>query len=69
MAKEFYCNKCGKKLDFWDVQEDFSMQRNLGYGSKYDGCDLNFDLCCGCMDEFIDEMIEKCAISPVISPP
>lgn len=37
MAKEFYCNKCGKKLDFWDVQEDFSMQRNLGYGSKYDG--------------------------------
>lgn len=68
MAKEFYCNKCGKKLDMWDIQEDFSMQRSLGYGSKYDGSDFDIDLCCGCMDELIDEMIEKCVISPVISP-
>lgn len=63
MAKEFYCNKCGKKLDMWDIQEDFSMQRRLGYGSKYDGDDLDIDLCCDCMDE----LIEKCVIPPVKS--
>ena len=61
MAKEIYCNKCGKKLDMWDIQEDFSMQRNLGYGSKYDGDNLDLDLCCDCMDELID----SCVISPV----
>lgn len=63
MAKEFYCNKCGKKLDMWDVQEDFSMERHLGYGSRYDGDHLDLDLCCECMDK----IIEECAIPPVES--
>lgn len=61
MAKELYCNKCGKKMDMWDIQENFSIQRNLGYGSKYDGDDLDLDLCCDCMDK----LIESCMISPV----
>lgn len=61
MAKEIYCNKCGKKMDMWDIQEDFSMQRHLGYGSKHDGDILDLDLCCDCMDELID----SCVISPV----
>lgn len=63
MAKDFYCNKCGKKLDMWDVQEDFSLQRTLGYGSRYDGDTLDLDLCCECMDK----LIEECAIPPVKS--
>ena len=61
MAKELYCNKCGKKLDIWDIQENFSMQRHLGYGSRYDGDNLDLDLCCDCMDK----IIEECAIPPV----
>lgn len=63
MAKVLYCNKCGKKLDMWDEQEDFSMQRQLGYGSRYDGDTLDLDLCCSCMDG----LIESCAIPPVNS--
>ena len=68
MAKVFesnksYCNKCGKELDMWDVQQGFSIHRHLGYGSKYDGDDLYIDLCCDCMDLLID----SCVIPPVDS--
>ena len=62
MAKEFYCNKCGKKMDEFDVQEDFSFNQTLGYGSKYDGECLELDLCCKCMDELID----SCKIDPIL---
>lgn len=61
MAKEITCNKCGKKFDVWDSQEDFSLHRKLGYGTKYDGETLDIDLCCECMDKLIDE----CVISPL----
>lgn len=61
MAKEIICNRCGKKFDFWDTQEDFSIERNLGYGTKYDGSILELDLCCECMEK----LIEDCVISPI----
>lgn len=61
MAKEIFCNLCGKKFDFFDEQEDFSIARTIGYGSRYDMCSLRLDLCCECMDK----LIEQCAISPV----
>ena len=54
MAKEITCNKCGKK--------NFSVYRRLGYGTKYDGDDLELDLCCDCMEKLIDE----CIISPIV---
>lgn len=62
MAKVAYCNKCGKEMDIFDLQEKFSLQRNIQYGSKYDGAYLDIDLCCNCMDELID----GCVISPVV---
>lgn len=55
------CSKCGEELDFWDQQEDFSIHRHLGYGTKFDGSDLDIELCCVCMEE----LIETCAICPV----
>ncbi len=61
MAKEIICNKCGKKFDFWDTQEDFSIKKSLGYGTKYDGSTLELNLCCECMEK----LIEECAISPI----
>lgn len=61
MAKEIICNKCGKKFDMWDTQEDFSIYRHCGYGSEHDGSDLELDLCCECMDKLIAE----CKISPI----
>ncbi len=63
MAKELYCNKCGKKMDIFDIQEHLSLQGRFGYGSKYDGDDYDLDLCCECMDKLIDE----CVIPPVDS--
>lgn len=59
--EEIYCNKCGKKLDMWDLNAGFIMHHHLGYGSKYDGDDLDLDLCCECMDD----LIESCEIPPV----
>lgn len=62
MAKDIICNKCGKHFDIWDTQEDFSIYRRLGYGSKHDGDDLELDICCDCMDELID----SCKVSPIV---
>ena len=62
MAKKIVCNKCGKPLDLWDIQENFSIQRKLGYGTKYDGDGLDIHLCCDCMEKLIDE----CNVSPIL---
>lgn len=61
MARKITCNMCGKAFDFWDEQEDFSIERLVGYGSKYDTCQLRLDLCCECMDKIIDQ----CVIPPI----
>lgn len=58
-----YCNICGSKMDFWDVQEDFTIHTTAGYGSKYDEEEIEIHICCDCMDK----IIEKCAISPIAS--
>lgn len=62
MAKKVYCNKCGKEMDFWDRQEEFSINTKCGYGTKYDGSTIELELCCDCMEELVD----SCKISPVI---
>ena len=56
------CNMCGKVFDMWDAQENFSIHRRLGYGTKYDGDTLELDLCCDC----IEKIIEECKVSPII---
>lgn len=62
MSRVTTCNKCGNRLSEWDIQEDFSIYSQLGYGTKYDGSKLELDLCCKCMDELID----SCSISPIV---
>lgn len=57
-----YCNKCGKRFDCWDEQENYSIHTRAGYGSAHDGDTIELDLCCDCMDKLID----SCKISPVI---
>ena len=61
--KHHYCNLCGKSFDFWDEQEDFSIHKELGYGTNYDGDTLKLHLCCECMNKIVKE----CKISPIIS--
>lgn len=58
-----YCNICGRKMDFWDIQEDNKIHKTAGYGSKYDGEKIELHFCCDCLDKIID----GCAISPVVS--
>lgn len=58
-----YCNICGSKMDFWDIQEDNTIHNKLGYGSKYDGEEIEIHFCCECVDKLID----RCAISPLMS--
>ena len=61
MSKKLVCNKCGKEFDIWDVQEDFTITKTLGYGTVHDGDRLNLHLCCECMDKLIGE----CVITPI----
>lgn len=62
MAREYICNKCGKKMDEYDIQERLAVYQQLGYGSKFDGERVEIDLCCECFDR----IIEECKISPII---
>lgn len=55
------CNRCGKELDFWDIQEDFTLHSRIGYGSIYDGDGVHLQLCCDCFDK----LVEDCKVNPI----
>ena len=60
------CSICGKEFDIWDKQEGFGLHHNVGYGSKFDGDQINVNLCCSCFDELMDTYIlPKCKVSPI----
>lgn len=57
-----YCNLCGRALDFWDLQADLTIHKEiLGYGTQYDGDSVHLQLCCDCFEKLID----ACAIYPI----
>ena len=55
------CNRCGKELDFWDIQGDFTLHKHIGCGSIHDGDIVRLQFCCECFDEIVDE----CKVSPI----
>lgn len=55
------CNRCGKVLDAFDLQQDFVIHKRIQYGSVYDGCDVEYRLCCDCFDE----AVRQCVVSPI----
>lgn len=61
ISSKVVCNLCGRDFDVWDKQEDFSIHKRCGYGTKYDGETLNLDICCDCMEQLID----SCEVSPI----
>ena len=61
MTQNLICNHCGKELDFFDLQNDFSIHRRIGYGSVHDGDDVHIRLCSECFDE----LVEDCEVSPI----
>lgn len=63
--KEKCCTMCNKIFDMWDLQEDFSFSRWIGYGSKYDLNKLDIQLCCTCFDKVLDFVLPKYNIKKV----
>jgi len=56
VIKEVRCNKCGKRIDIKEHEDGCyisgcSVEMRHGYGSKYDGDVLRFDLCDECSNE------------------
>lgn len=67
MAKgKIRCNMCGKDFNNCDSAFDFGIHRIIGYGSKYDGDDIDLDLCPECFDKFIHRLKEDCRIDPIV---
>ncbi len=56
------CNICGEPFNEFDEEQDFSIVKEIGYGSVHDGKTLELDICCKCMDKLID----KCVESPLL---
>ena len=61
MTQNLICNHCGKELDFFDLQNDFSIHKRIGYGSVHDGDYVHMRLCSDCFDK----LVEECEVSPI----
>mgnify|MGYP003504455974 CR=1 FL=1 len=59
------CTMCNKILNEWDIQEDFSWHKWIGYGSKYDLNKLDLDLCCDCFDKVLDFILQNSVNNPL----
>lgn len=59
------CSMCEKELDEFDLQEDFSFKRYIGYGSKYDMNIIYVKLCCNCFDRALETLLPMFKINPL----
>lgn len=59
------CTMCNKIFDEWDLQEDFSWRKWIGYGSKYDLNKLDLDLCCDCFDKVLAFILRNSVHNPL----
>ena len=65
MNTKLICSMCGKELDEFDLQEDFSFKRYIGYGSRYDMNIFEARLCCDCFDKILDAVLPMFKINPL----
>ena len=66
MAKaKTLCNVCGKEFDMRDDYAEFGIHKQAVYGSKYDGDNIDLDICCDCFDKLMDKFIPMCKINPI----
>lgn len=59
------CTMCGSVLNEWDMQENFSVSRHIGYGSRYDMHILKFKLLCDCFDKMLDIVLPMFQNNPL----
>ena len=62
---ERICTMCGKKFDVWDEQQNFVVDREIGYGSKYDYHHIQMNLCCDCFDRVVDYIVDNSKTNPL----
>ena len=57
------CNICGQAFNSFDKIEDYAIHKErCGYGSRFDGDELDMHICLSCMNNLID----KCKVSPIM---
>lgn len=61
MQTKIHCNGCGRELDFWDLQQNFTIHKRVEYGSIYDGSLVDLRLCCECFDS----LVQACKLPPI----
>lgn len=62
MVRIIQCNKCGKEIEKLEEDSRLHIEACLGHFSKYDGDEIEVDLCSECADAFLDSL----KIDPVI---
>lgn len=63
MQSDVVCSCCGKPLDVFDLQQDFTIHRKVEYGSVYDGCEIELRFCCNCFDS----LVKRCRVTPIVN--
>lgn len=61
------CNCCGKIINAQDYEYGLGVHKKLGYGSIYDGKEIDLDLCCDCLDKLLTYMSEIYKYLPIQS--
>lgn len=59
------CSMCGNAFNFWDQNQDFRVDRCIGFGSRYDLCRLQLNLCIECFDKVLDWLLPQCKLNPL----
>ena len=67
----FTCDKCAKEIEYStrdEYDDNFDFKANecweirlgrAGYGSSFDGSEVNFDLCDSCLYEFVNSFYKE----------
>jgi len=69
------CHRCTKAGSWYKYDPNAYIKENqfhtidlgkLGYGSRFDGCRISFDICDSCLEDFLDSFrLKEDAISDV----
>ena len=60
-----YCTMCEKEFDDCDYDFNCSIEKWIGFGSKYDLTIFKAHLCCTCFDKVLDTILPMFKKSPL----
>lgn len=62
---EAKCDMCGRKLKYWDCNQDFVLEHSFQYGSRYEMAYIKAHLCNDCMDKVFDNILPMFKKNPL----